>query len=103
MKRYLPIAIISAFITVAATAFDATLLVDLFTATESLDRGLTLVVCIILFLFSAAAYLIASILATVGCILCKRAENRTMVLIYAIEAGTPLVLGIASYLLLLLA
>lgn len=102
MKRYLPIAIISALITVAATAFNATLLVDLFTATESLDRGLTLVVCIILFLFSAAAYLISAILATVGCVLCRRAGNGRMVTVYAVEAILPIVLGVASYLILLL-
>jgi len=103
MKRYLPIAIISAIISAAASAFNTTLLIDLFSATESLDKGLTLVVCIILFLFSAAAYLISSILAIVGCVLCKRSGNRRMTKVYMIEAILPVILGVTSYLLLFLA
>ena len=103
MKRYLPLAIISAILTVAATAFNTTLLIELFTATEALDRGLGLVVCIILFLYSAGAYLISGILSAIGWILCRRAGNLGMATVYTAGTFLPILLAVASYLILLLA
>ena len=103
MKRYLPLAVISGILTTAATAFNATLLVELFTATEPLERGLGLVICIILFLFSAAAYLISAGLAAIGWGLCRRAANRRMVTVYTTETLLPILCAVASYVILLLA
>ena len=103
MKRYLPIAVISALITAAATAYCTTLLIDLFTASESFERGIALVICIIFFIFSAIAYLISSALAILGRVLCKRAGGGKMLTVYTVEAILPILLAAASYLILLFA
>ena len=105
MRRYLPLAIIATILAVAATAFNATLIVsvlsDLAAATpETFAPTLGVAIAVILCIFSSAAFLIAAILDLVGLILVKRAGGGRMVAFYAIEMVACILIPVISYVIL---
>ena len=103
MKRYYAFALVSAFLFLAATAFSATLLFELFFLAKEKERAILLALCLIFFIFSAAVQLIASGLALLGRFLAKRREERGVAILFTVMAILPIVSTALSYLLLLFA
>ena len=103
MKRYYAFALVSAFLFLAATAFSATLLFELFFLAKEKARAVLLTLCLIFFIFSAVVQLIASGLALLGRFFAKRQEERGMVILFTVMAALPIASAAASYLLLLFA
>lgn len=101
MKRYYAFAIVSAFLYLAATAFSATLLFELFFLATEKEKAILVALCLIFFVFSSIVQLLASTLALLGRFFAKRHGERGMKILYTVMTILPIATAVASYLLLL--
>ena len=107
MRKCLPLAIIATILAVAATAFNAAMiisvLIDLANVTpETFAPTLGVAVAIILCMLSTAVFLVAAILDLIGLILVKRSGGGRMVAFYAIEMVACILLPAISFAILFL-
>ena len=101
MKRYYAFALVSAFLFLAATAFTATLLLELFLLEGERERMILFALCLVFFIFSSVVHLLASALSLIGRFFAKRHGERGVRHLYTVMAILPIVSAALSYFLLL--
>ena len=100
MKRYYAFALVSAFLFLAATAFSATLLFEVFFLLKGRERSILLALCFVFFGFATVVQLVAAGLALLGRFFAKRNEECGIKILYTVMTILPVATAVVSYLML---
>ena len=107
MRKYI-LSIVSLVLFLAATAFSAYLVIELWQLPEdptdmsaSIGKGLSIAISIIFFAIAAVVQAVAALLALIGLIVAKKTlAPKKAVWLYAVQTALPIVMAILPFLLI---